>query len=130
MVSTSNESQLQLVLKTFEKDFQFSINKAVRLYNILYMTMSARIKGRSIHIDTITNSQKLTVLKEKIVVREIFDLDSRRFPLQIYDVEDMANRLLAIYDVMCIGLYWVFNFVKRQLEFYIRWNRLYDYQRV
>src|SRR6266566_8615723 len=122
MTSTSNENQLQFVLQTFKKDPQLNINKAIQLYNILRIILSAQIKGRSIYTDTIANSRKLTVLEKEVVVREIFDLDSRRFPLRIYDIEDMANRLLAIYDVMCIGLYWVFNFVKRQLEFYIRWN--------
>ncbi len=55
MASTSNESQLQLVLQTFEKDPQLSINKAIQLYNILHTILSTRIKGRSIYIDIIAN---------------------------------------------------------------------------
>ena len=55
MISTSNESQLQLVLQTFEKDLQLSINEVIRLYNILYTILSTRIKGRSIRIDVIIN---------------------------------------------------------------------------
>ncbi len=59
------------------------------------------------------NSRKLTALEKEVVVREIFDLDSRRFLLRMYDVEDIANRLLAIYDATCVRLRWASNFIKR-----------------
>ena len=104
MVSTSNESQLQLALQTFQRDPQLSIREVVRFYNIPRTTLSDRINGRSIRTDTIPNLQKLTTLKEEVVVRKVFDLDSRRFPPWMYDIEDIANRLLAIYDAKYIGL--------------------------
>ncbi len=112
MISTSNEYQLQLVFQTFEKDPQLSVRKVVRFYNILYSTLSIRINGVSICAITMANSWKLTALKEEVVVREVFDLDSRGFPLRMYDVEDIANRLLAIYDAIYVGPYWASNFVK------------------
>ncbi len=102
---TSNKSQLQLALQVFEKDPQLSINKAIRFYNIPCITLSTRIKGRSIYTNVITNSRKLTVLKEEVVIQEVFDLDSRRFPPRIYDIKDIVNRLLIIYDAIYIGLY-------------------------
>ncbi len=104
MASTSNENQLQLVFQTFERDLQLSINEAARFYNIPRTTLSARIKGRSIYIDAMANSRKLTALKEEVVVQKVLNLDSRRFPPQIYDIENMANRLLATYNAMYIGL--------------------------
>src|SRR6266566_6067020 len=126
MVSTSNKSQLQLALQTFEKDFHFSINEAVQFYNIFRTTLSIQIKGRSIHINAMANLRKLTVLKEKVIVQKVFDLNSRGFPLRIRDMEDIANRLLTIYDIIYVGLRWASNFVKRQSKLYIRWNRPYD----
>ncbi len=104
MVSPSNDSQLQLIFQTFEKDLQLNIRELVRFYNILRTTLSTRINGRSTHIDTMANSQKLTALEEEVIIQEVFDLDSRGFPSRIRDVEDMANRLLAICDAMYIGL--------------------------
>src|SRR6266699_3694956 len=98
MASTSNEHQLQLACQTFEKDPQLSIRKTVRLYNILRITLFDRINSRLIHIDIIVNLRKLIVLKEEVIIQKVFNLDSRRFPLQIYDMEDMINRLLTIYD--------------------------------
>ena len=95
---------MQLVLQAFEKDPQLNINEATRLYNILRITLSVRIKSRSIYADVITNLQKLTVLKEEMVVQEVFDLDSRRFLPRIYDIEDIVNRLLTTYNAMYIGL--------------------------
>ncbi len=81
------------------------------------------------YVNTITNLQKLTTLKKKVVVQKIFDLDSKGFPPRIHDVEDMANRLLTTYDATYVRLHWVSNFVKRQPELRTRWNRPYDYQR-
>ncbi len=104
MVSTFNECQLQFIFQTFEKDFQFSVCKVVQLYNILYSTLSIRINSVSTCIITIANLRKLTTLKEEVVVRKVFDLDSQGFLFRMYDVEDIANRLLAIYDTIRIGL--------------------------
>ena len=104
MVSSSNDSQLQLALQTFEKDLQLSIRKLARFYNIFCTILSIRINDRSTYIDIITNSQKLIILEEEIVVRKIFDLDSRRFPPRMRDMEDIVNRLLTIYDTTYIRL--------------------------
>ncbi len=68
MASTSNKSQLQLVLQAFERDPQFSIRKAIRFYNILHSILSTRINGVSTHLNIIANSRKLTTLKEEVVV--------------------------------------------------------------
>src|SRR6266699_424539 len=113
MTSTSNERQLQLALQTFEQDPQLSISKAARLYNILRTILSDRINRYSMHVDIIPNLRKLTALEEEVVVREVFDLDSRRFPPRIRNMEDMANRLLTIRDATRVGSYWASNFVKR-----------------
>ncbi len=96
---------MQFICQAFEKDPQLSIREVVQLYNILRTILSNRINGRPIYTDAIANSRKLTALEEEIVVRKVFDIDSRRFPPQMYDVEDIANRLLAIYDVTYVGLH-------------------------
>ncbi len=105
MVSTSNKNQLQFTLQIFEKDSQLNINEATRLYNIPCTTLSARIKGCFIYGDIITNSRKLTALEKKVAVRKVLDLDSQRFPPRMRDMEDIANRLLAIYDAIYIKLH-------------------------
>ncbi len=129
MVSPSNDNQLQLVLQAFERDPQFNIYKFARFYNIPCTTLSIWINGRSIRTNIIANSQKLIMLKKKVVVRKILDLNSQGFPLRIHDIENMVNRLLATYDTTYVGLCWVSNFVKRQLKLCTCWNRLYDYQK-
>ncbi len=103
LISTSNEYQLQFTLQTFEKNLQLNIRKIVRLYNILRTTLIHCINSRSIYIDIITNLQKLTTLKEKMIVQKIFNLNSRRFLLRMYDIEDIANQLLTIYNTIYIG---------------------------
>ena len=118
---------MQFICQAFEKDPQLSIREVVQLYNILRTILSNRINGRPIYTDAIANSRKLTTLKKEVIVQEVFDLDSQRFPFRIYDVEDIANRLLAIYNAIYIELRWASNFVKQQPKLYIYWNRLYDY---
>ncbi len=103
MVSISNEYQLQLTFQTFEKDFQFNIYEAVRFYNILHSILSTQINSVFTYIITIVNSQKLTILKEEIIVRKVFDLNSQKFPLRIHNIKDIINRLLTIYDAIHIG---------------------------
>jgi len=44
-------------------------------------------------------------------------------------VEDIANRLLRERNAPPVGVWWVYNFIKRQLELRIRFTRKYDYQR-
>ncbi len=105
MVSPSNDSQLQFVFQTFKRDLQFNIYKFIRFYNIFRTILSIRINNRFIYTDTITNLQKLIVLKKKVIVRKVFNLDSRRFLSRIYNIENIANQLLTIYDAIYIGLY-------------------------
>jgi len=105
MVSSFNDSQLQLVFQAFERDLQLSIRKFARFYNILRTILSTQINGRSMRIDIIANLQKLIALEKEVVVREVFDLDSQGFLPRMYDVEDIVNRLLTIYDVIYVRLY-------------------------
>ncbi len=116
MALTSNENQLQYTLQTFERNPQLNIRKVTQLYNIPRTTLSARINGRSTREDIIANSRKLTALEEEMVVQEVLDLNSRKFPPRIYNVEDIANRLLATRDATHVGPRWAFNFIKRQPE--------------
>ncbi|SRR6266566_416840 len=104
MTSTFNEHQLQLALQTLERDPQLGIREIVRLYKILHSILSYRINSRSIYTDIIFNLQKLTVLEEEVVVRKVFDLNSQIFLPRIYNMKDMVNRLLAIYDATYVGL--------------------------
>src|SRR6266699_3574115 len=105
MASTFNEHQLQLAFQSFERNPQLDIYKTIQLYKILHSILSHRINSRSIYIDIIFNLRKLIILKEEIIVRKVFDLDSRRFPPRIYDIEDITNRLLTTYNTIYIGPY-------------------------
>src|SRR6266566_4869324 len=96
MMLISNEYQLQLTFQTFKKDLQLNIYRIAQLYNIPHTTLTHRINDRSIYVDTIANSRKLTALKEKMIVQKIFNLNSQRFSPQIHNMENIANRLLTI----------------------------------
>jgi hypothetical protein len=53
----------------------------------------------------------------------------RGFPARYRDVEEMANRLLADRDVLPVGKRWAINFIKRQPQLKMRFQRKYDYRR-
>ena len=66
--------------------------------------------------DKAPNSRNLTVLEESTIIKYVLDLDARSFPPRLYEVEDIANRLLAERDALKVGKRWAVNFIKRQLE--------------
>ena len=72
---------------------------------------------------------KLLKIKEDMIVRHIHDLDEQRFPPRLAAVEDMANSLLAEHHQDPVGQNWAVNFVKRQPQLKVKFNRKYDYKR-
>ncbi|ENH66612.1 hypothetical protein FOC1_g10001294 [Fusarium oxysporum f. sp. cubense race 1] len=87
------------------------------------------MNGVQARSDCIPNSRKLSDLEEQVIVQYILDLDSRGFPSRHCDVEEMANRLLADCDALPVGKRWAINFIKRQPQLKMRFQRRYDYQR-
>lgn len=72
---------------------------------------------------------KLLKTEEQVIVQHIIDLDLRGFPPQLAAVKDMADSLLAERQRKPVGQKWAANFVKRQPELTVKFNREYDYKR-
>ena len=58
-------------------------------------TLQDKYYGISLRCNIQPSSQKLTNLKESVIVQHILDLDSPSFPLRIRYVKDIANRILS-----------------------------------
>jgi hypothetical protein len=71
----------------------------------------------------------LSITEEEVVVQHILDLDARGFPPRLAAVKDMADSLLAERHRDPVGQNWAANFVKRQPELKVKFNRKYDYKR-
>ena len=72
---------------------------------------------------------RLEATEERVIVQHILKLDERGYPPRLPDVEDMANVLLAERGQRPVGKNWAGEFVKRQQELTIKFNRKYDYKR-
>jgi hypothetical protein len=84
---------------------KLSYQKATRIYNIPEPIFRARLAGRPTCNNTQPNCLKLTELKEEIIVRYIFDRDSKGFSPRLVDIEDIANYFLEAYKTKYIGKY-------------------------
>ncbi|KAL2885147.1 hypothetical protein HOO65_080097 [Ceratocystis lukuohia] len=124
-----NEANINLALQALKKDRKLSPHRASAIYKVSYRTLPRRCNGTPSRRDTIPKSRRLSDLEEQIIVQFILDLDSRGFPPRLHGVEEMANRLLADRDALPVGKHWASNFVKRQLDLDMRFNRRYDYKR-
>ncbi|EAQ84697.1 hypothetical protein CHGG_08711 [Chaetomium globosum CBS 148.51] len=129
MHQRNDEVHVQLALQAMQNDTKLSARAAGKIYNVDHEKLSRRRRGMQPRRDIPANSRKLTDLEESIVVQYILDLDSKGFPPRLCGVEDMANGLLAKRDARRIGTRWASNFVKRQPDLTMRFNRKYDYQR-
>jgi hypothetical protein len=63
-----------------------------------------------------------------IIVQFILDLDLRGSPLPLRGVKEMANRLLADRDASFFNKNWASNFIRRQPELKMHFQRRYNYQ--
>jgi len=97
---------------------------------VLYAILSDRMAGRTYCPESKANYYKLTDLEEDMIIRYIFDLDSRGFAPRVASIEDMANLLLESRGVLCVGKNWAYRFVQQQPELKTRFNCIYDFQRV
>ena len=120
---------MQLALQALENNPKLSFRATARIFSIDPMKLSRRRRNQQLQYDIPANSQKLTNLKESIIVQYILDLDTKGFPPRLSTVEDMADRLFAKHNRGYVGTYWASTFVKRYLELIMRFNRKYNYQR-
>ncbi len=76
------------------------------------------------------NSRRLSATEEQIIVRHILELDSRGFALQLQEVADIADKLLAVRSRTPVSKNQVERFVQRTEELKIAFNRVKDRQRI
>jgi hypothetical protein len=72
---------------------------------------------------------KLTATEESIILQRALDFDERGSSLQLAAVKSMADILLAQRHQGPVGKQWANNFVRRQPELRVKFNRKYDYKR-
>lgn len=74
-----------------------------KLYQVPHFTLCDRINGRTTLPERRPANIKLTILKEEVIIWNIFDMNFRRFAPRLIGVEDMANFILKSPGGQCIG---------------------------
>jgi len=75
MESSLNESYIILALQAFKTDPKLSVQMAVQIYKVSYMTLTRCYNGNPFQTETIIKSQKLSNLKKKTIIQKIFKLE-------------------------------------------------------
>ncbi len=125
----SNEKQLLLAIQAIKSDPTLTLRRAAALYKVAQTTLGTRLAGVQSRVDCSPNSQKMTPREETLIVQHILDLDSRGFPPRLAEIAEMADAILAEGNRKPVGKNWPANFVKRQPELKVKFNRRYDYTR-
>ena len=113
MALPSDEARVILALEAIQNDPRLSIRAVAKSFEVNRMTLTRRRTSRATRRDTSPKSRKLTKLEEEAIIQYILELGTRSFPPRLRDVEDMANQLLYVCDVLLVRVNWSSNFVKR-----------------
>ena len=66
------------------------------MYNVFYITFQNRIHDRSCKVDFLNVRLKLTIIKEKKIIKYILYLDFSEFSLRRINIKDITNLLFKL----------------------------------
>jgi hypothetical protein len=107
-----DERNIILALQAMQNDPKLNTRAAGKIYTCNHQKLGRCRRGMRPRRNIPANSRKLTDLEESVLVQYILDLATKGFPPWMSVVEDIANRFLAIYNILYIGTRWASNFVK------------------
>ncbi len=122
-----NKFNILLAVQIVQQNFKSNFSKIARIYNIPRTILFNKILGLFPQVINFSNLRKFTNLKEKVIVRYIFELNLRVFFSRRNIVENITNRLFAKRDKKRVKKNWTSNFVRQQLQLFIRFIRKIDY---
>jgi hypothetical protein len=93
---SSKEGRIQLACSAYTIHQFRSLRRATKAFNVPHSTLTSRYNGITHILERRNSRQKLTTTEEQTIVRYILDLDLRGFAPRLCEVEDIANKLLAI----------------------------------
>jgi hypothetical protein len=88
------EAKIILAIKAIRTSKKLSYRKATKLYQISYSILCDRINNRTTLPKRRPTNIKLIILEEEVIIRNILDIDSRRFVSQLASIKDIANYIL------------------------------------
>jgi hypothetical protein len=127
---SSKEGRIQLARSAYTTHQFRSLRRAAEAFNVPHSTLTSRYNGITHILERRNGRQKLTTTEEQTIVRYILDLDSRGFAPRLCEVEDIADKLLAVRGGEPVGKHWAERFVTRSTELKMAFNRAKDRQRI
>jgi hypothetical protein len=100
---SSREGRIQLACSAYTIRQFRSLLRAAEAFNVPHSTLTSRYNGITHILKRRNGQQKLTTTEEQTIVRYILDLDLRGFAPRLYEVADMADKLLAVYSSEPVG---------------------------
>jgi len=115
----NREGRIQLALSAYnQRQFQ-SRQLAAKAFNAPLATLARRYNRIPHRLDTRNARHKLTAIEEQTILRYILDLNSRGFAPRLYEVADIADKLLAIRSGEPVSKHWAERFVTRSAERFV-----------
>ena len=100
---SNQEGRIQLALSAYNSQQFRSLRRAAEAFEVPLTTLSRRHKGVTHRLETRHAQHKLTATEEQTIVQYILDLDSRGFAPRLYEVVDIADKLLAVRGSKPVG---------------------------
>jgi len=93
--SRCNEANILLAILAIQRRQIGSVRQAAATYNVPNSTLADQLARKPSQRDCQPNLQKVTPIKEEVIVARILDLNLRGFPPSLNNVRYIANKLLA-----------------------------------
>jgi hypothetical protein len=85
------EAKIILAIEVIRTSKKLSYRKITKLYQVLYSIFYNKINNRIILSKRRLANIKLIILEEEVIIRNILDIDSRRFVPRLIGIKDIAN---------------------------------------
>jgi hypothetical protein len=127
---SSKEGRIQLTCSAYTTHQFRSLRRAAEAFNVPHSTLTSRYNGITHILERRNGRQKLTTTEEQTIVRYILDLDSRESAPRLCEVEDIADKLLAVRGGEPVSKHWAERFVTRSAELKMAFDQAKDRQRI
>jgi hypothetical protein len=94
MFVITQEAKIILVIKAIRTSKKLNYRKVAKLYQIPYFIFCNKINGRITFPKRRLANIKLIILEEEMIIRNILNIDSRRFAPRLASIKDIANYIL------------------------------------
>jgi hypothetical protein len=124
------EGRINLALQAYILGQFKSLRRAAAAFSVQHQRLSNRLNKIKPQAQVPPNCQKLSSAEKQTIVQYILNLDARGFALQLCEVADIADKILAVRSRIPVSKNWAKRFVQRTEELKIAYTQAKDRQRI